>query len=279
MSNIHWYPGHIAKAQRELQEKLNLIDVIIEVIDARLPYSSKYAEVEKLTKGKPRLIIFNKSDLAEKQELEKWEKYYKEKYSLPVISTNSNTNNINDIINQAILLASEMLEKRKSKGLLPRAVRTVVIGMPNVGKSTIINRLTKSSKAKTGQKAGVTRNQQWVRINDKLELLDTPGIIPPIQSDAEINLKLATIGSIGENSYDDEFVASELLKILAKIDEKKLREYYNLQEDEISLETVAYARNWIKKGAEADIERTAKFVLVNFRQCKIGKFILDELPV
>ena len=279
MSNIHWYPGHIAKAQRELREKLNLIDVIIEVIDARLPYSSKYAQVEKLTKGKPRLIIFNKSDLTDKHELEKWENHYREIYSQPVISTNSNTNNIKDIINQTILLASEMLEKRKAKGLLPRAIRTVVIGMPNVGKSTIINRLTKSSKAKTGQKAGVTRNQQWVRINDKLELLDTPGIIPPIQSDAEINLKLATIGSIGENSYDDEFVACELLKILTKIDEKKLREYYNLEDKEITLETVALARNWIKKGAEADIERTAKFVLVNFRQCKIGKFILDELPV
>ncbi len=279
MSNIHWYPGHIAKAQRELKDKLNLIDVIIEVIDARLPYSSKYKEVEKLTKGKPRLIIFNKSDLADKHELEKWENYYREKYSLPVVSTNSNTNNIKDIINKTILLASEMLEKRKEKGLLPRAIRTVVIGMPNVGKSTIINRLTKSSKAKTGQKAGVTRNQQWVRINEKLELLDTPGIIPPLQADLEVNLKLATIGSIGENSYDDEFVATELLKILTKIDEKKLREYYNLKDKEISLENVALARNWIKKGAEADIERTSKFILVNFRQCKIGKFILDELPV
>ena len=171
MSHIQWYPGHIAKAERNLKEKLSLIDVVIEVLDARLPLSSKYLDVEKLIKDKPRVLIFNKSDLADSSKIQFWLDFYKDKLNVLTIATNSSLNNISQIINLVVNLANPIMQKRKEKGLLPRPVRTMVIGLPNVGKSTIINRLTKSSKTKTGMKAGVTKMQQWVRINDKVELL------------------------------------------------------------------------------------------------------------
>lgn len=276
MSHIQWYPGHIAKAERNLKEKLSLIDVVIEVLDARLPLSSKYLDVEKLIKDKPRLLIFNKSDLADSSKIKYWLNYYKEKLGVLTIETNSSLNNIAQIINMVVSLANPIMLKRKEKGLLPRPVRTMVIGLPNVGKSTIINRLTKSSKTKTGMKAGVTKMQQWVRINDKLELLDTPGIIPPKMPEQEAAIKLACVSSVGEKAFDDEFVASELLKILSKSYKTELFEYYKIADDDISIEKIAISRNWIIKGGNPDIVRTSAYILNNFRDGKIGKFTLDE---
>ena len=163
------------------------------------------------------------------------------------------------------------------KGLLRRAARVMVVGMPNVGKSSIINKLTKTSKTKTGAKAGVTRQQQWVRVNPKLELLDTPGIIPMKQDNQERAKKLAFVNSVSENAYENEAVAQELLNILAEKYNSEIREYYSLPEDmEINLENIAKSRNWITKGAVADIERTAVYVLRDFREGKTGRFILDS---
>lgn len=276
MSHIQWYPGHIAKAERNLKEKLSLIDVVIEVLDARLPLSSKYLDVEKLIKDKPRVLIFNKSDLADSSKIQFWLDFYKDKLNVLTIATNSSLNNISQIINLVVNLASPIMQKRKEKGLLPRPVRTMVIGLPNVGKSTIINRLTKSSKTKTGMKAGVTKMQQWVRINDKVELLDTPGIIPPKMPEQEAAIKLACVSSVGEKAFDDEFVASELLKILTKNYKTELFSYYKIEDDEISIEKIALSRNWIIKGGNPDIVRASAYILNNFRDGKIGKFTLDE---
>lgn len=276
MSHIQWYPGHIAKAERNLKEKLSLIDVVIEVLDARLPLSSKYLDVEKLIKDKPRVLIFNKSDLADSSKIQFWLDFYKDKLNVLTIATNSSLNNISQIINLVVNLANPIMQKRKEKGLLPRPVRTMVIGLPNVGKSTIINRLTKSSKTKTGMKAGVTKMQQWVRINDKVELLDTPGIIPPKMPEQETAIKLACVSSVGEKAFDDEFVASELLKILTKNYKTELFSYYKIEDDEISIEKIALSRNWIIKGGNPDIVRASAYILNNFRDGKIGKFTLDE---
>ena len=276
MSHIQWYPGHIAKAERNLKEKLSLIDVVIEVLDARLPLSSKYLDVEKLIKDKPRVLIFNKSDLADSSKIQFWLDFYKDKLNVLTIATNSSLNNISQIINLVVNLANPIMQKRKEKGLLPRPVRTMVIGLPNVGKSTIINRLTKSSKTKTGMKAGVTKMQQWVRINDKVELLDTPGIIPPKMPEQEAAIKLACVSSVGEKAFDDEFVASELLKILTKNYKTELFSYYKIEDDEISIEKIALSRNWIIKGGNPDIVRASAYILNNFRDGKIGKFTLDE---
>ena len=278
MSHIHWYPGHIAKAQKQLKEKLNLVDVIIEVIDARIPYSSWYKTTSELCGAKPRLILMNKSDVSDSELNKPWANIISKKANCDILITNlSNKNDINVIISKVVQLSQPIMQKRTDKGLLPRPTRTMVIGMPNVGKSSTINRLVKRAKTKTGAKAGVTRQQQWVRINEKVELLDTPGIIPTVQDDQFQALKLACVNSIGENAYDSEYVASELLKILNNKYRAKIQEYYGFEEsDEINIESIALKKGWILKGAQADLKRTSQIILSTFREGKIGKFTLES---
>ena len=276
--HIHWYPGHIAKAERQLKEKLSLVDVVIEVRDARLPLSSSYANIEKLLGDKPRLLLLNKADLVEKTELKKWVEYLNNSTSCPVIVTEAKGgNDLSNVINTAVQLSEPRIQALMSKGLLRRPARAVVVGMPNVGKSSVINKLTKSSKTKIGAKAGVTRQQQWVRINPKLDLLDTPGIIPTRQDDQNQAVKLAFVSSVSENAYSPEPVAQALLDLLSEGKYKeKVGEYYKTQN--LTLEDIALSRNWIIKSESPDTLRTAQYVLKDFREGRLGKFILDELP-
>ena len=275
---IHWYPGHIAKAERKLKEQIGLVDVVIEVLDARIPLSSRYDNIEKLLGEKPRLILLNKADLTDEFELKSWIKIIEEQTKCPVLTTDAkNSKDLNKIVAKSIELSEPRIQKLMQKGLLRRSARVIVVGMPNVGKSSIINKLTRTSKTKVGAKAGVTRQQQWVKINPKLDLLDTPGIIPMKQEDQQRAKKLAFVNSVSENAYENESVATELLKILCKKYGAKVKSHYNLNEtDELTLENIAKSRNWIVKGAQPDVERTAIFVLNDFRNGKMGKFILDE---
>ncbi len=276
-NHIHWYPGHIAKAERLLKEKLNLVDVVLEVLDARIPASSSYGNTEALFKNKPRIILLNKCDLSDPSENSKWQKKIEEKTgAVCLLTTNAGAKDTNLIINKIIEISKPVIDKMVQKGLLPRPARVMVAGMPNVGKSSTINRLIKKSKTKIGAKAGVTRQQQWVRVHEKIELLDTPGIIPMKQENQEAALKLAFVNSIGENAYDNEYAAVELLKILGAKYEQNLRDYYNLKDYDITIENIALARNWIVKEGKPDITRCAQFILTNFREGKIGKFTLDE---
>lgn len=274
-THIHWYPGHIAKAERKLKEQLSLVDAVIEVLDARIPVSSSYTNITGLLGQKPRLILLNKSDLADKAELKNWVKLLEEKYSSPVmLSDAKNSNNLNLVIKKVIELSEPRIQALIKKGLLRRPARVMVVGMPNVGKSSIINKLTKSSKTKIGAKAGVTRQQQWVRINPQLELLDTPGIIPMKQENQEVANKLAFVNSVSENAYSNELVAKELLALLEVKYPDMVRDYYKL-EGNFTLEDIAISRNWIISGGAPDIERTAVYILRDFREGRIGKFILD----
>lgn len=277
--HIHWYPGHIAKAERQLKEKLNLVDVVIEVRDARIPLSSSYTNIKKLLGEKPRLLLLNKADLVDKDELKIWVKYLRESSSFPVIVTDAKgAKDLAQVIKQAVDLAEPKIQALMSKGLLRRPARAMVVGMPNVGKSSVINKLTKSSKTKIGAKAGVTRQQQWVRINPKLELLDTPGIIPTKQEDQLQAAKLAFVSSVSENAYSYEEVAQALLDMLSGEKFKtQVLEYYKVEE--LTLYAIAQSRNWILKSDTLDTERTAKYVLKDFRDGRLGKFILDELPL
>ncbi len=277
MGHIHWYPGHIAKAQRDLKEKLSLVDVIIEVLDARIPISSSYKNIQNLIGNKPRIILLNKSDLSDPNYNKLWAKKLEEESCAPVIVTDlNNQKDINLIIDKIVETTNPIMLELLKKGLLPRAARSMVVGMPNVGKSSTINRLIRKGKTKTGAKAGVTRQQQWVRINRKVELLDTPGIIPTVQDDQKQAIKLACVNSIGENAYEAEYVARELIKLIQEAGyEELLRNYYKV-EDEITLENIALARNWIVKGANPDVERTSHFILSNFREGKIGKITLEK---
>lgn len=279
MAHIHWYPGHIAKAEKKLKELINLVDVVIEVIDARIPQSSVYPNIEKLLGEKPRLIVLNKSDLADDAQTKIWKKYFEAKTGYPVISSCASKNNdISIIVNKVIELAKPKIDKLVAKGLLPRPARVVVVGMPNVGKSSIINKLIKKGKTKVGAKAGVTRQQQWVRVNPKIDLLDTPGIIPLKQEDQLKAGKLAMVNSVSENAYENEEVAQELLDILKDKYPDEVKSYYKL-EDDFSLSAVAKSRNWIVKNNEPDIPRTAVMVLTDFRDGRIGKFTLDETEI
>lgn len=276
-NHIHWYPGHIAKAERKLKEQINLVDVVIEVLDARIPLSSCYGNIKLLLGEKPRLILLNKADLVSEQELEKWIKVIEEKYECPVLTSDAkNSKDLNKIVSKAVELAEPRIQALMKKGLLRRSARVMVVGMPNVGKSSIINKLTRTSKTKVGAKAGVTRQQQWVKVNPKLDLLDTPGIIPMKQEDQLRAKKLAFVNSVSENAYESEAVAKELLEILSIKYQAKVKAHYNLSEDdELTIENIAKSRNWIIKGAEPDITRTSTFVLCDFRDGKMGKFILD----
>lgn len=276
MEHIHWYPGHIAKAEKKLKEQVNIVDVVIEVLDARIPMSSTYPDIEKLLREKPRLILMNKSDLANQEETQKWVKTIKEKTNCPVIATSANDNrDLSKILNKVIELGQPKVIALVKKGLLPRAVRVMVVGMPNVGKSSIINKLIKKAKTKTGAKAGVTRDQQWVRINPKVDLLDTPGIIPLKQEDQDKAYKLAFVDSIGQNAYDVEAVAEIFVRDVEKIYPNLLKDYYKLEDEEVNIANIAFRRNWIVSGGNPDTKRAAQNVLNDFRLGRLGKLTLD----
>ena len=275
-NHIHWYPGHIAKAERQLKEKLGQIDVVLEVIDARIPYSSKYQNSNKLTGNKLKVVLLNKSDVSDPNKNKIWKEKLEKEYNCPcILTTTKNQKDTKFIVEKILKCANPIFEKLKQKGLLERPIRTMVIGMPNVGKSSVINKLTGTSKTKTGAKAGVTRSQQWVRVHNKIELLDTPGIIPTVQENQTSAVRLAMVNSISENAYDNEYVACELLKILDKYYPDEIRKYYKLDND-LTIENIALSRNWIVKGGAPDIIRTSQFILTNFRDGKIGNFTLDE---
>lgn len=273
--HIQWYPGHIAKAERQLKQQLSLVDAVIEVLDARLPLSSNYDNIDSLLNGKPRLILLNKSDLTEKSEIDTWVKTLKEMFNVPVFKTDcKNSKDLNSIIKKAVEISEPKIQALIQKGLLRRPARVMVVGMPNVGKSSIINKLTKSSKTKTGAKAGVTKIQQWVRINPQLELLDTPGIIPMKLEDQEKAQKLAFVNSVSENAYSAELIAESLLESLKPEQAQSFKEFYKTDED-LTVENVAFARKWILQGNKPDVQRAASVILRDFREGKIGKFILD----
>jgi ribosome biogenesis GTPase A len=278
-THIHWYPGHIAKAEKKLKEQLSLVDAVIEVLDARIPISSCYDNITGLLGQKPRLILLNKSDLVKQSELKPFVSKIEEMTGFPVLLTDAkNSKDLKFIVNKAVELSEPRIQAIMAKGLLRRPARVMVVGMPNVGKSSIINKLTRSSKTKIGAKAGVTRQQQWVRINPKLELLDTPGIIPMKQEDQERAKKLAFVNSVSENAYSNEIVAQELLDILNDEQAKIFREFYKLPEDkELNIDNISLERNWLLTGGSTDRERTSVYILRDFREGKIGKFILDKL--
>ena len=278
MQFIHWYPGHIAKAERKLKEQLNLVDVVVEVADARIPLSSMYPEVKKLIGEKPRLIIMNKSDVADMEKTKPMVEKLKNETGCDVIFTcNSDNRDITKIVNKIADLSQPAITKMIQKGLLPRPARAMVVGMPNVGKSSIINKLIKKTKTKTGAKAGVTRQQQWVRINPRIDLLDTPGIIPVKQVEQNKALRLAFVDSIGENAYELESIAEEFLKIMSEMYPEVIKNRYGFEDgEEFSLEKIAVKRNLVGQNSRPDILRAASMLMMDFRDGRLGRLTLDE---
>ena len=280
-SPINWYPGHMAKTRREISEKLNLIDIVYEVIDARMPRSSKIVDVDDLIKDKPRILIMTKYDLCDKVETDKFISYYKDLgyYVIPVdLMSGSNVNKIVDVSEK--VLESEN-EKRKLKGLKPRNIRALILGIPNVGKSTLINRLVGKKSAGVGNKPGFTKSLSWIRIHKNIDLLDTPGILWPKLEDQESAHVLAAFSAIKEDILNDDQIASFILKKLYQLYPKSLEERYGIVELDDDLieayDLIASKRGALGRGGIADYERVSSIIIQDFKNGYFGPVTFDRL--
>ncbi|GGK14397.1 ribosome biogenesis GTPase A [Caldalkalibacillus thermarum] len=271
---IQWYPGHMAKAKRQVMEKLKLIDVVIELLDARLPFSSQNPMMDELVKDKPRLVLLNKKDLADPSVTEKWLRFFDKKAFQALAVDAQSGNGIKAIPSACQTLARDIMKKMTDKGMKPRPIRALIVGIPNVGKSSLINRLAKRHVAKTGDRPGVTKAQQWIKTGHGLELLDTPGILWPKFDDPLVGLKLAASGAIRDEILPKEEVALFAIDFLRRVYPERLKNRYSLQgltgtNVEI-MEAIGRKRGCLKAGASVDYERISDIILNDLRSGKLG---------
>ena len=289
---INWYPGHMAKAKKMMQESIKLIDVVVEILDARIPMSSKNPDIDELAKGKYRVLLLNKSDMADEKKTAVWKKYYEDKgffVSIVNSKTGAGVKATTEVIQKA---CQEKIERDRKKGILARPLRAMIAGIPNSGKSTFINSFAGKACTKTGNKPGVTIGKQWIRINKNVELLDTPGILWPKFEDQKIGLHIAFIGSINDDILFPEDMALELIKILMTDYPEVLKERYDIDVANVTngtdtvvtsetavkiLEMIGHKRGCLKKGAEIDLLKASKVLIDDFRTQKLGRITL-EMP-
>lgn len=280
LKNVHWFPGHMVKATREIIERLKVIDVIIEIVDSRAPISSKNPFLEDATKSKKRLLVFSKKDLTDNNKINMFEKYYQDRNYDTILANLNDKKDILEIIKKVQFLGKDRQEKYLKKGMKPQPLRVMIIGIPNVGKSTLINKLTRKNAASVQNTPGHTRAQQWVRINENFELLDTPGILPPHYEDKTYSLHLALIGSIKDNILPVEDLYDYLIEFLLKEYPTTLNKRYGIDESlsihEITNE-IAKRRGLLLKGNEYDEDKTKKLVLKEFKEGIITPVIIDKL--
>lgn len=277
--NFQWYPGHMTKAKRQMQEDIKLIDLVIELVDARIPLSSRNPDIDELGKNKYRLILMNKSDLADKERTKQWSAFFKEK-GFFVVSLDARTKNsmksITDIVMEA---CKEKIERDRKRGIKNRPVRAMVVGIPNVGKSTFINSYAGKACTKTGNKPGVTKGKQWIRLNKNVELLDTPGILWPKFEDQTVGLRLALIGSIKDEILNIDELAAELIKFLREDYPGVIADRYEVEESaDLAdiIKQIAINRKCLAKGGEPDYSKAASLVIDEFRSGKLGNITLER---
>lgn len=280
-TNINWYPGHMAKTKRLITENINLIDVVYEVIDARIPYSSKIVDLDQFIKNKPRLIIMTKIDLCDMEVTKKWMKYYEDK-GFKVIGVDLlNNNSVPNIIKATKELYQEKNKKREETGMMQRKIRVLIVGIPNAGKSTLINRLAGKKKANVGNKPGVTKSLSWIRVNEDLELLDTPGILWPKFQDEKVAYNLASLTAIKEEVLPIERVVCYIIKTLYKYYPDILKERYNVTElDEEMIEvfdTIGKKRGCLMRGGEIDYDRVCSIVINDIKEGNIKGITFDRI--
>ena len=290
--NINWYPGHMAKTRRQITEDLKLVDIVIELLDARIPISSQNPDIAQITKNKKKLIVLNKADLANDGENRKWIKYFEEQ-GIPAVLTDSNSGKgIQDCIKKVEKIMSKELKVQAEKGRIGRKIRAMILGIPNVGKSSFINRISKKVTAGVGNKPGVTKQKQWIRINENIELLDTPGVLWPKFDSEEVALHLAFTGTIKEDVLQRIEIAYELTKFLLKNERKLLCERYKLDEKYIEqilgqeqaeniniyevMQEIGKKRGCIISGGNIDDEKTAKILLDEFKNGKLGRITIEK---
>ena len=275
---VQWYPGHMTKAKRMMQENIKLIDLVIELVDARAPLSSKNPDIDELGKNKFRLILLNKADLASEKGNAMWTKYFEEKGYF-VVKINSRSGAGMKQISATIMEAcKEKIERDRKRGILNRPIRAMVVGIPNVGKSTFINSFAGRAAAKTGNKPGVTKGAQWIRLNKQVELLDTPGILWPKFEDQAVGVKLAMLGSVNDEILNIDELSVELIKLLDEHFPDVISERYQIEKQENPLkvlEEIARVRACLLKGNELDISKAANILMEDFRSGRRGKLTLE----
>ena len=289
--NINWYPGHMAKTRKQIAEDLKIIDIVIELLDARIPVSSQNPDIAQIIKGKKKIIVLNKCDLADEKESKKWVSYFESK-NIPAVLVDSNTGRgIDNVIRKIEKIMDEEKEIQAKKGRVGRKIRAMILGIPNVGKSSFINRISKKTTAEVGNKPGVTKQKQWIRINEKVELLDTPGVLWPKFESEEVALHLAFTGTIKEDVLEKTEVAYSLVKFLLENARENLCNRYGVKNEyieevlnrdnlenfniyEIMLE-IGKKRGCIISGGIVDEEKTAKIILDEFKNGKLGRITLE----
>lgn len=290
--NINWYPGHMAKTKRQIIEDLKLVDLVVEVLDARIPISSQNPDIQEYIKNKNKIEVLNKADLADDTQTANWVKYF-EKNNIPAVITDSNSGKgIREVIKKIHTVSAETKEKSAQKGRAGRSIRVLVLGIPNVGKSSFINRVSKKTSMRVGNKPGVTKNKQWIRLTSNIELLDTPGVLWPKIANEQTALNLAYTGTIKSDIIDEVEIAYNLVKFLIEKYRKNLIERYKLnseivekinsndelEENEKIVEIMNYIgekRGTVSKGNNIDLEKISKIILEDFRTGNLGKITLE----
>ncbi len=278
--DYQWYPGHMTKAVRQMKEDIKLIDLVIELLDARIPLSSRNPDIDTLGQNKARLVLLNKADLADEGQNNKWIEYFKEKGIIALKINSKNKQGIKDINNAVQNACKAKIERDRKRGIINRPVRAMVVGIPNVGKSTFINAYAGRSAAKTGNKPGVTKGKQWIRLGKNLELLDTPGILWPKFEDQQIGLHIAFIGSMNDNILSISDMCYELIKKLNLFYPNAINSRYNIEGDEDPVQVmyqVAEVRGCKLKGNQPDLDKTCGIIVDDFRSGKLGRITLDRL--
>jgi len=291
-TSINWFPGHMAKTRKQITEDLKMIDVVVEILDARIPNSSQNPDIRQITQNKKKVIVLNKYDLSDKVKVEKWVEYFTKKGQKVVLADSLTGRGINETTRQIQKIMEEDMQKMADKGRIGRKIRVMIVGIPNVGKSSFINRISKKTSAEVGNKPGVTKQKQWIRINDKIELLDTPGVLWPKFENEKVAMNLAITGTIKDDILELTEVAYTLTKFMLKNYKLNLLQRYSLNEEQIDeilnqeqaeneniyeiMQLIGKKRGAIL-GGRVDDERTSKLILDDFRSGKLGNITL-EIP-
>ncbi|MCH5203705.1 MAG: ribosome biogenesis GTPase YlqF [Oscillospiraceae bacterium] len=279
VGNIQWYPGHMTKTRRLIEADLKLVDAVVEVIDARIPESSRNPVIDEICAGKPRVIIMNKCDIADERATACWRNYYEGRGFCVIVCDCRSGKGINRFLPAVKKQLSELIERRKTRGMIGKALRLMVVGIPNVGKSSFINRMANSKRTKVGDRPGVTRGKQWVSIDKDVELLDMPGILWPKFDDKEAAKRLAFTGAIKDEIMDTAALAEALGELLSERFPELMRARYKISGEGNVLEEIARSRGMLVSGGEPDIERAAITLLDEFRGGKIGRITLEEVDL
>lgn len=291
-TNINWYPGHMAKAKRQIAEDLKLIDVVIELLDARIPISSQNPDIKELIGKKKKILVLNKSDLAQEEATKQWVKYFEQKGNIAVIVDSNSGKGIKEVVRKIQTIMQEQLEELSAKGRKGRAIRVLVLGIPNVGKSSFINHIANKTSAKVGNRPGITVQKQWIRVTNNIELLDTPGVLWPKFQNQEVGLNLSYTGTIKDEILEKTEIAFYLLKFLLNQYKTNLIQRYKLEEEQIEqikkekeehetimeiIQLIGRKRGAVVSGGRVDEEKVANIIVEDFRSGKLGRISIEKV--